>query len=60
MSSSGCWRTSMGGGLVHIGEHRRTIYVEPIEEPLEEPSRDPGHEEGPIPAEPARTLEPSS
>ena len=60
MSSSGCWRTSMGGGLVHIGEHRRTIYVEPIEEPFEEPSGDPGHEERPIPTEPARTLEPSS
>lgn len=46
------------GGLVDIGEQRRTIYVEPIEEPLEEPSRDPGHEEGPIPTEPVRTLEP--
>lgn len=41
-----------------IGEQRRTIYIEPIEEPLDEPSRDPGREERPIPIEPARTLEP--
>lgn len=41
-----------------IGEQRRTISVEPIEEPLDEPSGDPGHEERPIPIEPVRTLEP--
>jgi hypothetical protein len=42
---------------MNIGEQRRTIYVEPIEEPLEEPSKE-GHEERPIPIEPVRTLEP--
>lgn len=41
---------------MNIGEQRRTIYVEPIEEPLEEPSE--GHEERPLPIEPVRTLEP--
>ena len=45
---------------MNIGEQRRTIYIEPIEDPFEEPSWDPGYEEGPIPTEPARTLEPSS
>lgn len=43
---------------MEIGEQRRTIYIEPIEEPLEEPSSDPGHEERPIPMEPVRPLEP--
>jgi hypothetical protein len=43
---------------MNIGEQRRTIYVEPIEEPLDDPLRDPGHEEEPIPDEPIRTPEP--
>jgi len=45
---------------MNIGEQRRTIYIEPIEEPgpIEEPVRDPDHEEHPIPDEPIRTPEP--
>jgi hypothetical protein len=43
---------------MNIGEERRTIYIEPIEEPLDDPLREPGHEEHPIPDEPIRTPEP--
>ena len=43
---------------MEIGEQRRTIFIEPIEEPLDEPFGDAGQEERPIPIEPVRTLEP--
>ena len=39
---------------MNIGEQRRTIYVEPIEEPLEEPVGDPSREDHPSPNEPAK------
>jgi hypothetical protein len=37
-----------------IGEQRRTIYVEPIEEPSDDPMREPDHNEPPFPPEPLR------
>jgi len=43
---------------MNIGEQRRTIYVEPIEEPLDDPPTQPDREERPIPDEPAHTPEP--
>jgi hypothetical protein len=43
---------------MNIGEQRRTIYVEPIEEPPDGPVREPNHEEHPIPHEPIRLPEP--
>ena len=43
---------------MNIGEQRRTIYVEPIEEPLDDPAREPGDGEDPIPNEPILTPEP--
>ena len=43
---------------MHIGEQRRTIYVEPIEDPQDEPIREPGHEDPSLPDEPVRAPEP--
>ena len=45
---------------MNIGEQRRTIYVEPIEEPLDEPTEEPGHEDPSFPGEPVRVPEPRS
>jgi hypothetical protein len=39
---------------MNIGEQRRTIYVEPIEEPSDDPIWEPDHEEAPIPDDPIR------
>jgi hypothetical protein len=41
-----------------IGERRRTIYVEPIEEPPTDPVREPPPEVLPRPAEPLRIAQP--
>jgi hypothetical protein len=43
---------------MNIGEQRRTIYVEPIEEPLDDPPTQPDREEYPAPDDPLRTPEP--
>jgi hypothetical protein len=43
---------------MNIGEQRRTIYVEPIEEPSDDPPREPDLAEPSIPDEPARMPEP--
>lgn len=43
---------------MNIGEQRRTIYVEPIEEPLDEPVGDPSREDHPFPNEPLHAPEP--
>ena len=43
---------------MHIGEQRRTIYVEPIEEPQDEPISEPGHEDPFFPDEPVHAPEP--
>jgi hypothetical protein len=43
---------------MNIGEQRRTIYVEPIEEPLDDPMREPGNEEHPVPDDPVGLPEP--
>ncbi len=53
------YRVPAGQGVrMNIGEQRRTIYVEPIEEPPDAPVREPDHEEHPIPHEPIRLPEP--
>jgi hypothetical protein len=43
---------------VNIGEQRRTIYVEPIEEPSDEPITEPARRDEPIPEEPVLVPEP--
>ena len=43
---------------MNIGEQRRTIFVEPIEEPLDDPPSQPDREENPIPDDPLRVPEP--
>jgi hypothetical protein len=43
---------------VNIGEQRRTIYVEPIEEPPDDPIREPARKDEPIPEEPVLVPEP--
>jgi hypothetical protein len=44
---------------MNIGEQRRTVYVEPIEEPPDDPILEPRREAQPTPAQPARMPEPS-
>jgi hypothetical protein len=43
---------------MNIGEQRRTIYVEPIEEPPDDPIREPARKDEPFPEEPVRVPEP--
>jgi hypothetical protein len=43
---------------MNIGERRRTIYVEPIEEPADDPIREPARRDEPIPQEPVLIPEP--
>ena len=43
---------------MNIGEQRRTIYVEPLEEPMDEPVGEPRREAHPFPDEPAHAPEP--
>ena len=43
-----------------IGEQRRTVYVEPIEEPPEDPIFEPTPGSQPLPAEPVHLPEPST
>ena len=38
------------GSVINIGERRRTIFIEPIEEPVAEPVAEPS---SPTPSEPA-------
>jgi hypothetical protein len=42
---------------MNIGEQRRTIYVEPIEEPLDQPAGEPDREDHPFPDEPVHPPE---
>ena len=44
---------------MNIGEQRRTVYIEPIEEPPDDPIFEPTPEAQPLPAEPVRLPEPS-
>jgi hypothetical protein len=43
---------------VNIGEQRRTIYIEPIEEPESAPAREPSPEVLPEPADPHPEAQP--